>query len=58
MKSFNELARVAYLGYCRLRLSTTTPPQTLPAWEDLSNTEQAWWQGAARDVAAEIAAIH
>lgn len=59
MKSFTQLAKVAYLGYCRLRLATSRiPNEKLPAWEELSPTEQAWWHGAARDVAAEIASIH
>ena len=56
MKTYAELAKVAYEGYCRLRLNTEG--DVLLAWERLSNEQQAWWQGAARDVAAEVLAAN
>lgn len=58
MKTFPQLAESAYAAYCKVAGGKTFDGKPLPAYAELGAERQACWIAAAKQVAAEIAAIH
>ena len=58
MKTFPQLAAIAYAAYCKQAGGKTFDDKPLPAYEDLGSDRRTCWVEAVRQVAAEIAAIH
>lgn len=58
MKSFNQLARIAYAAYCKRAGTKAFDGVPLPAWLDLPYECQACWIEAVKAVAQEVQHIH
>ena len=60
MKSFNQLARIAYAAYCKQRAigGKTMDGMLLPVWADLGVERQACWIEAVKAVVQEVQHIH
>lgn len=58
MKTFEQLAISAYTAYAKAAGGKTHDGKPLPAYTNLGAERQACWIAAAKQVAAEIAAIH
>ena len=55
MKSFEELARAAFLAYEK---SVRQRPQSLREWELLHSEIKQHWLAVAKELAAQLANIH
>lgn len=58
MKTFVQLAQSAYDAYCKQASGKTFDGKPLPTYAELGADRQACWEAAARQMVAEIAAIH
>ena len=58
MKTFPQLAQSAYEAYRKEAISIDPSAVHAEVWKDLSAGSQACWEAAARQMAAEIAALH
>lgn len=61
MKTFERLGESAYQAYCKHCSAEATNSQWVPEhrpWQLLGAFEKAAWTAAAKQVAAEIAALH
>lgn len=58
LKSFNQLARVAYVAYSKRAGGKALDGRPLPVWETLNPERQACWVEAARAIADEVKHIH
>jgi hypothetical protein len=58
MKTFAQLAASAYAAYAKAAGGKTYDGKLLPTFAELGSERQACWIAAAKQVAAEIAAIH
>ena len=58
MKTFNQLAASAYQAYCKQAGGKTFDGKPLPTYAELGAERQACWEAAAKQLAAEISAIH
>ena len=58
MKTFAQLAESAYHAYCKQAGGKTFDGKPLPTYAELGPERQACWVAAAKQVAAEVAAIH
>jgi transcriptional regulator of met regulon len=58
MKTFPQLAASAYAAYCKQACGKTFDGKPLPTYAELDVERQACWIAAAKQLAAEIAAIH
>ena len=61
MKTFDQLAKAAYAAYCKNFDGEDAKGRWVPEqrpWELLEAFEKAAWIAAAKQIAAEIAALH
>jgi hypothetical protein len=58
MKSFNQLARIAYAAYCKRAGGKTYDGKPLPGWTDIGVERQACWIEAVKAVVHEVQSIH
>ena len=58
MKSFNQLARVAYAAYCQRAGGQTFDGKPLPDWLALGAERQACWIKAVEAVCDEVKHIY
>ena len=56
MKTFVQLGQAAYQAYCKRY--GHIPSVNHPTWDQLEELSRQGWIAAAKQVAAEIAAIH
>lgn len=58
MKSFEQLANAAYSAYCKQAGGKTYDAKLLPTWAQLSEEHQSCWLAVAKQIVAEMAAVH
>ncbi len=58
MKSFEQLARSAYAAYCKQAGGVTFDGKPLPTFEQLGLDRQLRWIAVAKQLVAEVAALH
>lgn len=58
IKNLEQLAASAYHAYCKKAGGKTFDGKPLPTWSELGEECQTCWVEAARQVAAEVAALH
>lgn len=58
MKSFEQLARSAYAAYCKQAGGVTFDGKPLPTFEQLGLDRQLCWIAVAKQLVAEVAALH
>lgn len=58
MKSFEQLARSGYAAYCKQAGGVTFDGKPLPTYDQLGLERQLCWVAAARQIVAEMAAVH
>jgi hypothetical protein len=58
MKTFEQLARSGYDAYCKQAGGKTFDGKPLPTFEQLGLDRQACWIAVAKQLVAEVAALH
>jgi hypothetical protein len=58
MKTFEQLARSGYDAYCKQAGGKTFDGKPLPTFEQLGPERQACWIAVAKQLVAEVAALH
>jgi hypothetical protein len=58
MKTFEQLAQSAYKAFCKQFGPLANDEHPHPTWDELGPLSKSSWIAAAKQVAAEIAAIH
>jgi transcriptional regulator of met regulon len=58
MKTFEQLAQSAYAAYCTQAGGTTFDGKPLPTWDQLGADRQACLEAVAKQLVAEVAALH
>jgi hypothetical protein len=58
MKSFEQLAALAYTAYCKQAGGLTFDSKPLPTFTQLGAERQSCWMAVAKQLVAEVAALH
>jgi transcriptional regulator of met regulon len=58
MKSFDQLAQVAYAAYTKQAVGKAFDGKPLPTYAQLGAERQACWVAVAKQLVAEVAALH
>jgi transcriptional regulator of met regulon len=58
MKSFDQLAKIAYDAYCKQAGGKTFDGKPLPTFDELGAERQSCWIAAAKQLWSEFSVIH